>query len=135
MQTQVAQLRGANKRLRGVTVGNFEYVTAPLRLGALLGNRFTLVLRNVDPEARSTVADAATALHDSGFINYFGLQRFGSGDAPTHRIGASLTSECSFLTKTHPPGILALMKMLMIVEQELVILGRPDRYLFWPTRW
>ena len=102
MQTQVAQLRGANKRLRGVTVGNFEYVTAPLRLGALLGNRFTLVLRNVDPEARSTVAAAATALHESGFINYFGLQRFGSGDAPTHRIGASSASFLAEISVSSP---------------------------------
>jgi len=34
-----------------------------------------------------TVQEAAEALRARGFINYFGLQRFGSGSSGTHRRG------------------------------------------------
>lgn len=58
----------------------------------LLPHRFELVLRNVQSssagsaeEAEAAVAAAAEALRRSGFINYYGLQRFGSGAVPTHR--------------------------------------------------
>jgi hypothetical protein len=34
------------------------------------------------------VADACTQLQRCGFINYFGLQRFGTAGVPTHRCPA-----------------------------------------------
>ncbi|TQE09232.1 hypothetical protein C1H46_005167 [Malus baccata] len=37
-----------------------------------------------------TIKACASALRKQGFINYFGLQQFGSGSVPTHLIGASL---------------------------------------------
>ena len=50
------------------------------------------MLRNVQAssagstaEAEAAVATAAEALRRSGFINYYGLQRFGSGAVPTHK--------------------------------------------------
>ena len=64
-----------------VRVGNFRYVENELRLGSLEGNRFDIALRNVqlevgvDPE--QCLERAAKALQDYGFINYFGVQRFG----------------------------------------------------------
>lgn len=50
----------------------------------IAGNRFTIVLRDVDaPADRLEVALAALA--NKGFVNYFGLQRFGANAAaPTH---------------------------------------------------
>lgn len=44
-----------------------------------------MVLRNVEADSPAVVAEAAEGLRRSGFINYFGLQRFGSGAVPTHR--------------------------------------------------
>jgi tRNA pseudouridine13 synthase len=61
---------------RGIKVGNFEYVEKPLSLGATKGNRFEVTLRALS---------AATALRAFGFVNYFGLQRFGSGSVANHR--------------------------------------------------
>lgn len=59
-------------------------------------HRFELVLRNVQAsgagsaaEAEAAVSAAAEALRRSGFINYYGLQRFGSGAVPTHRCGGA----------------------------------------------
>lgn len=47
--------------------------------------RFELVLRAIKAESATEVAAAVDALRLSGFINYYGLQRFGTGAVPTHR--------------------------------------------------
>eukprot|EP00898_Chlorokybus_atmophyticus_P005024 jgi/Chlat1/5522/Chrsp369S00409 len=84
------QLAPLNARLIAMGVGNFEYCKEPLQLGDLWGNRFTITLRGVVADDETTVAKAAAGLQQSGFINYFGLQRFGSGNIPTHAIGIHL---------------------------------------------
>ena len=52
--------------------------------------RFRIALRNVT--APDDLIDAAcTHLQEHGFINYYGLQRFGSRvDTPTYNIGLKL---------------------------------------------
>ncbi|KAJ0982515.1 hypothetical protein J5N97_010770 [Dioscorea zingiberensis] len=66
------------------------YVREGLVLGQLSGNRFTITLRGVVAESQDIVKAAADGLRRNGFINYYGLQRFGSGSVPTHMIGAAL---------------------------------------------
>ena len=66
------------KHTRGVFVGNFSYKNEGLELGDLVGNHFAIALRNIKPEEKYTVSKALDALKDRGFINYFGLQRFGT---------------------------------------------------------
>ncbi len=61
-----------------VAVGDFRYVREELKLGDLAGNRFELVLRNVAEADVPSVDAAFRALRESGFVNYFGLQRFGT---------------------------------------------------------
>jgi len=78
---------GGNSKLRGgaiVQIGNFEYVANEMRLGTLKGNRFDLVLRNVqtgnmtdEAASKELLQSAADSMKESGFINYFGTQRFG----------------------------------------------------------
>eukprot|EP00977_Amphora_coffeiformis_P003765 scaffold756_cov158-Amphora_coffeaeformis.AAC.2 len=77
-------------------VGNFCFVDHDLRLGRLQGNRFDVVLRNiVNPEGidrsqtKEILAKAATALGKAGFINYFGVQRFGKF-CDTHLVGIAI---------------------------------------------
>lgn len=90
---------GGNTQKGGVSilrVGNFEYVSKELSLGMLNGNRFDVVLRNVDasnatgedriPETKECLKAAAIALRERGFINYFGMQRFGKY-YDTHKVG------------------------------------------------
>lgn len=80
----------AGKSIRGLFVGNFKFDRSPLKLGMLHGNRFTIVLRNVTGAAEK-IEEAMISLRDDGFINYFGLQRFGTvADIPTHEIGKAL---------------------------------------------
>ncbi|KAM0951860.1 putative tRNA pseudouridine(13) synthase [Dioscorea sansibarensis] len=84
------RLAALNSRLIGIKVGEFCYVKEGLVLGQLMGNRFTITLRGVVAESQDIVKAAADGLRRNGFINYYGLQRFGSGSVPTHMIGAAL---------------------------------------------
>ena len=43
-----------------------------------------------DASLRRVVAASLSTLSESGFINYFGLQRFGTSATPTHVVGRSL---------------------------------------------
>ena len=62
-----------------------------LSLGDLSGNRFSLVLRALpDDVTDESVLQSVRALSDRGFINYFGLQRFGRSAVSTHHIGAHI---------------------------------------------
>ncbi|XP_059435871.1 multisubstrate pseudouridine synthase 7 [Corylus avellana] len=84
------KLAALNERLIGIKVGDFCYVKEGLLLGQLMGNRFTVTLRGVVADSEDSIKASADALGRLGFINYFGLQRFGSGSVPTHLIGATL---------------------------------------------
>ncbi|KAK0599386.1 hypothetical protein LWI29_004806 [Acer saccharum] len=85
-----SRLAALNKRLFGIQVGDFCYVKDGLMLGQLQGNRFTVTLRGVVADSEDVIKAAANSLGRHGFINYFGLQRFGSGSVPTHLMGATL---------------------------------------------
>lgn len=87
---QASRLAALNDRLIGIKVGDFCHVKEGLLLGKLLGNRFTVTLRGVIADSEDTIKAAADSLGRHGFINYFGLQRFGTGSVPTHLIGATL---------------------------------------------
>ncbi|KAH8860272.1 Pseudouridylate synthase 7 isoform 3 [Schistosoma japonicum] len=79
-----------NARLHGLRVGNFSYVSSPLFLGDLDGNQFVVVLRSVCAP-RSVVETAINAWKCTGFVNYYGLQRFGhSSKSKSFEIGKYL---------------------------------------------
>lgn len=87
-------------------VGNFSYTDKCISLGSLSGNRFHVVLRNVNvtqpikttgedygtekmKRAEMVLEKAATSLKNVGFINYFGMQRFGKY-LDNHEVGLEL---------------------------------------------
>jgi tRNA pseudouridine13 synthase len=73
-----------------IVVGDLRYEEQPMRMGAHGGNRFTIVLRDVSC-GEEELESALRALQTHGFINYFGLQRFGNNDAAgTHKLGAAM---------------------------------------------
>lgn len=74
-------------------VGDATYVSERLNLGDLRGNRFSLAIRSLpDDEAISDEQIHAAVRNWSarGFINYFGLQRFGTKSIATHEIGRAI---------------------------------------------
>ncbi|KAL4719557.1 hypothetical protein ACJJTC_008556, partial [Scirpophaga incertulas] len=89
-RVQPASLARASAQLRALRLGNYKFLHEPLRLGMLSGNRFQIALRNVTaPE--ETIESACKQLVEKGFLNYYGLQRFGTRiGVPTYQIGLKL---------------------------------------------
>ncbi|XP_017129477.1 pseudouridylate synthase 7 homolog [Drosophila elegans] len=76
---------------RNVQVGNFAFQSNTLKLGDLQGNRFRIALRHIAKEKRGEIEVALESLRERGFINYYGLQRFGnSATVPTYEVGVAL---------------------------------------------
>ncbi|WPU23902.1 tRNA pseudouridine(13) synthase TruD [Cedecea neteri] len=69
--------------LEGCQVLEFARHRRKLRLGALKGNRFTLVLREVSD--RNEMEQRLQAVAEQGVPNYFGSQRFGIGGNNLHQ--------------------------------------------------
>lgn len=61
-----------------------------LTLGDLKGNHFTIVLRDVKGAIRTDLETSLESLKSNGFLNYFGMQRFGTSTVMTHTIGCAI---------------------------------------------
>lgn len=106
-QSSRQQHGGGNSNTGGgalMRVGHFKYVESDLRIGCLGGNRFDVVLRNVCLNSSLIIPSeervlkttqilrvAAKSLKETGFINYFGMQRFGKFK-DTHLVGIAALS-------------------------------------------
>src|SRR5271170_4347838 len=60
----------------GVWLGDFTYSSIPIKLGDLKGNKFTITLREI-PSEIINLEGLMKSLKENGFINYYGMQRFG----------------------------------------------------------
>lgn len=80
----------AARKCQGVRVGNFKFLSDALQLGGLKGNRFRIALRSIKGE-KEEIEKSLESLREFGFINYYGLQRFGNCvKIPTYMIGKVL---------------------------------------------
>ncbi|TMW56367.1 hypothetical protein Poli38472_006377 [Pythium oligandrum] len=71
------------KEATGIRVGNIKYAVEPLSLGSSTGNRFTIVVRDLDElPPNEDLENRVNSLLKRGFINYFGFQRVGLPTAP-----------------------------------------------------
>lgn len=95
-----------NNTLRSSRVGNFKHEKHRLELGELHGNQFHITLRDchfgddadLEDDARlklanEIVSQAVEHLQGHGFINYFGLQRFGTFGIGTDAVGKMILKE------------------------------------------
>ncbi|KAI6652314.1 hypothetical protein LOD99_7329 [Oopsacas minuta] len=80
------RLVGLNKAKSHIKLGNFSYVDKHLKLGDLTGNKFRIVIRNINCEI-TDLTSSIESLKKNGFVNYFGLQRFGNIGGETHIVG------------------------------------------------
>ena len=93
--TQLASVRGDRKddlldlRIKDISINGTWLSKDRVRLGELLGNRFTIVVRDMVEDADERVAKISAEL-DGEMPNYFGEQRFGSTRKNTHKIGELL---------------------------------------------
>ncbi|XP_007425614.1 pseudouridylate synthase 7 homolog [Python bivittatus] len=83
------RLAHLNKCLMNCKLGNFSYKNHPLKLGELQGNHFTVGLRNITG-TDDEVQQAMQSLKEIGFINYYGMQRFGTTAVPTFQVGRAI---------------------------------------------
>jgi tRNA pseudouridine13 synthase len=75
----------------GIILGDFAYASKPVKLGDLKGNRFTITLREIPSSVGlEQIQNAIKAVGEKGFINYYGMQRFGTSLVSTHSVGALL---------------------------------------------
>eukprot|EP01053_Blabericola_migrator_P013506 Blabericola_migrator_1__13505@NODE_982_length_5815_cov_128_877871_g679_i0_p1_GENE_NODE_982_length_5815_cov_128_877871_g679_i0NODE_982_length_5815_cov_128_877871_g679_i0_p1_ORF_typecomplete_len936_score202_56TruD/PF01142_18/1_8e57TruD/PF01142_18/1_1e31DNApol_Exo/PF18136_1/0_17DLIC/PF05783_11/0_44DLIC/PF05783_11/1_7e03_NODE_982_length_5815_cov_128_877871_g679_i09963803 len=75
---------------RQIRCSSFQYKHHRLTLGQLAGNHFKLVIRDIPLEDIDRIPSLCQGLAERGFINYFGLQRFGTGPVKTWQVGAAL---------------------------------------------
>ncbi|XP_022215431.2 pseudouridylate synthase 7 homolog [Drosophila obscura] len=81
----------AARAIRNVFFGNFNFRSTTLKLGDLQGNRFRIALRHIAKERQADIEASLESLKERGFINYYGLQRFGnSASVPTYEVGVAL---------------------------------------------
>ena len=74
-------------RLKDIVLQPVRHANEALSLGDLLGNRFGIVIRDVEvPDPESRVQMIMETVRD-GVPNYFGLQRFGAIRPVTHVVG------------------------------------------------
>lgn len=72
---------------KAVRIAHLEYIPSPLRIGSASGNHFKICLRKVSLEDEN-INEIFTKLETNGFLNYYGLQRFGNRQVKTHHVGA-----------------------------------------------
>ncbi|KAJ3317747.1 hypothetical protein HDV06_001265 [Boothiomyces sp. JEL0866] len=87
------RLSGINDKLNNIRLGNFSYHPESLQLGDANGNHFTIAIRNVEILDENALNEAINSLSKYGFINYFGMQRFGTRKIPTYHVGIAMLSE------------------------------------------
>lgn len=107
-----AKIAGVNKMTgMRMKVSHLRSVGGPLRFGDLSGNRFTIILRNCsfNGQAEEMIKSAVEGVSSTGFINYYGLQRFGrgGGEVSTDAIGRALLggnfqAACSMILDPRP---------------------------------
>ncbi|KAL3480323.1 pseudouridine synthase [Aspergillus californicus] len=103
---QADRLARLNKTLRNAILGDFEYLPHGLELGDLFGNEFIVTLRDCDipgidaqdgenavTKATEIANSALKSLHQRGYFNYYGLQRFGTFATRTDMIGVKILQD------------------------------------------
>jgi len=96
-------LDAIGQQLRNAAIGDFSYHKDPLELGDLSGNEFVITLRDCHFEkeegldftqrldlAEKVLTQAVKDFSEKGFLNYYGLQRFGTFAASTDAIGVKM---------------------------------------------
>ncbi|XP_058833882.1 pseudouridylate synthase 7 homolog isoform X2 [Topomyia yanbarensis] len=88
------KIMAAANKINHIKVGNFCFRPTTLKLGQLRGNRFRIALRQVSAD-ESVIRESINGIQEKGFINYFGLQRFGNNaTAPTYKVGIEILKGC-----------------------------------------
>ncbi|EXJ61734.1 hypothetical protein A1O7_02163 [Cladophialophora yegresii CBS 114405] len=100
-RVEAERLAGLNRSLKYAAVGDYEYHKQGLELGDLSGNEFVITLRECELEGSSSdgiavewkaelhsyLQTSLQRLREKGFLNFYGLQRFGTFATRTDIVG------------------------------------------------
>ncbi len=76
----------AKLKFSKIVVRDMEYVRQPVQIGDLWGNRFAILLRELESSCTDSMG-IAQELAGKFILNYFGVQRFGVTRPDTHMVG------------------------------------------------
>lgn len=121
----VERVTTLNKALKGCKLGCFEYRDTPMKLGELKGNEFIITIKDAesaDPNVpiEDALVPILNSLKNVGFINYYGMQRFGTFSISTHEIGKEILK-----------GNWKNAGELILSEQKVVIPGSIEARKIW----
>jgi len=76
-------------KIKDVSIDNIYRSDRPIKIGALVGNRFEIAIRkiNKDVKLEKIREIASIILKNGGFPNFYGVQRFGAVRSITHVVG------------------------------------------------
>ncbi len=82
-------------KIRDSFIRHIRPTRKPVKLGGNWGNNFTITLRNIEDkkDLQKTIENLGNELAKKGFLNYFGLQRFGKYRPNSHLVGRYLLEE------------------------------------------
>jgi tRNA pseudouridine13 synthase len=117
------QIRCIN--LRDVSLEAVGRSTAPLSLGMLQGNLFSLWIRDCYQEELEARVETCVHTAHAGILNYYGIQRFGARRPVTHQVGQRI------LKGDYEGAILTYVGRAFPDEPEETRVARQE---FWDTR-
>jgi tRNA pseudouridine13 synthase len=92
-KVKAERISSLNKIMHGTVAADFAYSTEPLNLGDLSGNHFKIAMRSVEGATTEEIETSLNFLKNTGFINYYGMQRFGTRSVPTSATGIAMLAE------------------------------------------
>lgn len=76
-----------NLGIKGIAVDELRIRNRQVRLGEHDGNNFKLIVRNIKNSEKKKTESIIEGIKKYGFVNFFGIQRFGSVKEDNHKIG------------------------------------------------
>ncbi|TFH09977.1 MAG: tRNA pseudouridine(13) synthase TruD [Candidatus Thorarchaeota archaeon] len=93
VQRMTAPIRAASElgtlELSNIEIRDIKHSRQLVQIGDLIGNRFTILLRDIDASLDKAL-EVAEEVQSSPLLNYFGVQRFGISRPNTHIAGKYL---------------------------------------------
>jgi len=81
-------------KIKDVEIKNIYYSDSSVKIGNLIGNRFEIIIRNIDKKIDiKNIQNIASFMNEkSGFPNFYGIQRFGVIRPITHIVGKHIVN-------------------------------------------
>uniref|UniRef100_A0A0M3IK14 TRUD domain-containing protein n=1 Tax=Ascaris lumbricoides TaxID=6252 RepID=A0A0M3IK14_ASCLU len=115
------RVRALNSKLRGIRLSHFEYCAKPCALGQLWGNQFRIILRCINDCEDAELCARVEDFKSNGFINYFGMQRFGSCGVATAEVGHTI------IKRQYEEAVRTILKQRPALASNFGICGTKDR--------